>query len=95
MSNVLTPLAEIFVQQKWKDGFAAPCFNYYPMIKVDGDLVPSPVPLEPGDLHKQINDRMEDAVNAATDDKEKFQLEKIKRYIYENIEPPPELAPVH
>jgi hypothetical protein len=94
MSNVLTPLAEIFVQQKWKDGFAAPCFNYYPMIKVDGKLVPGPVPLEPWDLHKQINDKMEDAVQAA-DDKDKFKLEKIKRYIYENIRPPIKIVPVH
>lgn len=86
MSNVLTPLAEIFVQHKWKDGFAAPCFNYYPMITVDKKLVPSPIPLEPEELHKKLNEEMDAAVNAAAGD-EKFKLKKIKCYIYENIKP--------
>ena len=87
MSNVLTPLAEILVQQEWKDGFAAPCFNYYAMTEVEGNLISSPVPLEPEDLHKQLSNRMEAAVNAATDDQKKFKLEGIKRYIDENIKP--------
>jgi len=89
MNNVLTPLAEILVQQEWKNGVAAPCFNYYAMIgEVDGNLISSPVPLAPKDLHKQLGNRMKDAAKAATVEVQKSTLERIDRYIDENIKPP-------
>lgn len=90
MSNVLTPLAEIFVKQPWKGGVAAPCFNYYAITgDVGGVLTPSPVPLTPTVLHKQLSNRMKDVVNAATTAvQQKPTLERISGYIDEHIKPP-------
>ena len=89
MSNVLTPLAEILVQQgRNGDGVAAPCFNYYPMTsKADGeDLIPCPV-LAPKELHKQLSNKIKAALYAATAVQEKSTLERIRLYIDENIKP--------
>jgi len=93
MSNVLTPLAEILVQQDWNgNGVAAPCFNYYAMTgTVDAtDLTSSPAPLAPKELHKQLSNRMKAAANAATMAAavhQKSTLERIGLYIDENIKP--------
>lgn len=66
MRRVLTPLAEILVQQPWEDGVAAPCFNYYAMTGSVGTvLVPSLVPLTPGALYTQLKYRVQDALAAA------------------------------
>ena len=89
MNNVLTPLAEILLQQDWGNGVAAPCFNYYAMTGEVGkaQLTFSLVPLTPEELHEQLGNRMKDAANAASDDEEKVTLERIERYIDNNIDP--------
>lgn len=88
MSSVLTPLAEILIKQPWNSGVAAPCFNYYAMIgDVGGPLAPSPIPLPPGLLHRQLSNRLKDAANATSDPQQKFTLERIDRYVNENVKP--------
>jgi len=92
MSNVLTPLAEILVQQKLGDhNVAAPCFNYYALTTAaDGGLVPSPRPLRPKLLHRELKLRMREVIRAApyaTPEPQRLGLDKIEHYIGENLCP--------
>lgn len=63
MTNVLTPLAEVLVQQTFKDGCAAPCFDYYPM----HDSV-AKSPLGPRELHRALANEIDWAIQYAADD---------------------------
>ncbi|KIL59195.1 hypothetical protein M378DRAFT_14985 [Amanita muscaria Koide BX008] len=65
MSSVLTPLAELLIQQEFKDGCAAPCFDYYPM----QDSV-ARNPLVPVELHKALAREVEAAATVAPSDNE-------------------------
>ncbi len=89
MSNVLTPLAEILVQQPLKDRVAAPCFNYYAMTTGENSLIPSPVPLAPSVLHTELTNRITEAATAATVNEQKFTLQKMASYVSKNLKPSP------
>ena len=92
MSNVLTPLAEILVQQKLGgDNVAAPCFNYYALTTAaDGSLVPSPRPLRPKYLYRELKLRVREAIRAAPDaipEHQRHRLKTIEHYIGDNLRP--------
>ena len=92
MSNVLTPLAELLVQQKLGgDNVAAPCFNYYALITAaDGSLVPSPRPLKPKYLYRELKLRVREAICAAPDaipEHQRLRLKTIEHYIGDNLRP--------
>ena len=50
-------------------------------------FTPSLAPLAPEELHKQLGNRMKGAAVVASDDEEKATLERINRYIDQNIKP--------
>jgi hypothetical protein len=58
--KVLTPIADLLVQQPWGEGTAAPCFNMYPPQEDKaGSVSPQPV-----DLHKKLIQEAEEASKA-------------------------------
>lgn len=92
MSNLLTPLAEILVQQKLGgENVAAPCFNYYALTTAaDGSLVPSPRPLRPKYLYRELRLRVREAICAVPEDaleQQRVRLKTIEHYVGENLRP--------
>jgi hypothetical protein len=87
MTHVLTPIANILVQQKLSGGgsgaVAAPCFNYFPL-KANGEPED---PLEPVKLHKALVDAVSSARDVSPDNEVRVSLTHKWDYIKTKIRP--------
>ncbi|KAF9504781.1 hypothetical protein BS47DRAFT_1490060 [Hydnum rufescens UP504] len=87
MTHVLTPIANILVQQPLTNPtnglVAAPCFNYFPL----NDNGTPRDPLAPAELHRVLVAAVSSARDASPSDQVRASLEHMRKYIDTKIKP--------
>jgi len=79
MVNIMTPLAEIMVQEPFKNGTAAPAFQFY---KTKAGEDPSKVDEAAKELQKAITLHLQRAIDAAS---EKAEALRVIKFSAKNI----------